>query len=240
MVVDPTLSSSLATKPTAEQPSLIVRMRAIVSVTCGVARGRGCEECPDFPLPQIRSALGDITRRTMCASAGVRRESKSGMKRRPFESNGNFIKATTANPVREAGAFVVPTNITFAVVARDGARYGMSAESLEKVSFVLDAGLSALETLQSAGVTMGYGSDLLGQMHGHQSEEFLLRGRVLKPRDVIRSATVDAARVLNMEGLIGTIAPGAHADLIAVYGNPLKDLAILSDPARLRKIIKGG
>ncbi|TIU04093.1 MAG: amidohydrolase family protein, partial [Mesorhizobium sp.] len=51
---------------------------------------------------------------------------------------------------------------------------------------------------------------------------------------------VDAARVLNMEGLIGTIAPGAHADLIAVYGNPLKDLAILSDPARLRKIIKGG
>ncbi|TIR98868.1 MAG: amidohydrolase family protein, partial [Mesorhizobium sp.] len=100
------------------------------------------------------------------------------------------------------------------------------------------AGLSALEMLQSAGVTMGYGSDLLGQMQGHQSEEFLLRGRVLKPRDV--SATVDAARVLNMEGLIGTIAPGAHADLIAVYGNPLKDLAILSDPARLRKIIKGG
>ncbi|TIU94618.1 MAG: amidohydrolase family protein, partial [Mesorhizobium sp.] len=88
--------------------------------------------------------------------------------------------------------------------------------------------------------TMGYGSDLLGQMQGHQSEEFLLRGRVLKPRDVIRSATVDAARVLNMEGLIGTIAPGAHADLIAVYGNPLKDLAILPDPARLRKIIKGG
>ncbi|WP_245460623.1 MULTISPECIES: amidohydrolase family protein [unclassified Mesorhizobium] len=148
------------------------------------------------------------------------------------------MKATTANRVREAGAFVVPTNITFAVVARDGARYGMSAESLEKVSFVLDAGLSALEMLQSAGVTMGYGSDLLGQMQGHQSEEFLLRGRVLKPRDV--SATVDAARVLNMEGLIGTIAPGAHADLIAVYGNPLKDLAILSDPARLRKIIKGG
>ncbi|WP_370464289.1 amidohydrolase family protein [Mesorhizobium sp.] len=154
--------------------------------------------------------------------------------------HGNLIKATTANRVREAGAFVVPTNITFAVVARDGARYGMSAESLEKVSFVLDAGLSALEMLQSAGVTMGYGSDLLGQMQGHQSEEFLLRGRVLKPRDVIRSATVDAARVLNMEGLIGTIAPGAHADLIAVYGNPLKDLAILSDPARLRKIIKGG
>ncbi|WP_348626872.1 amidohydrolase family protein [Mesorhizobium sp. M1A.F.Ca.IN.020.04.1.1] len=152
--------------------------------------------------------------------------------------HGNLIKATTANRVREAGAFVVPTNITFAVVARDGARYGMSAESLEKVSFVLDAGLSALEMLQSAGVTMGYGSDLLGQMQGHQSEEFLLRGRVLKPRDV--SATVDAARVLNMEGLIGTIAPGAHADLIAVYGNPLKDLAILSDPARLRKIIKGG
>lgn len=87
LVVDPTLSSSLATKPTAEQPSLIVRMRAIVSVTCGVARGRGCEECPDFPLPQIRSALGDITRRTMCASAGVRRESKSGMKRRPSESS---------------------------------------------------------------------------------------------------------------------------------------------------------
>ncbi|OHV78519.1 peptidase M38 [Rhizobium sp. LCM 4573] len=154
--------------------------------------------------------------------------------------HGNLIKSDTAARVREAGAVVVPTNITYAVVARDGARYGMSAESLEKVGFVLDAGLAALETLRDAGVVMGYGSDLLGEMHGHQSEEFVLRGRVLRPHEVIRSATADAARVLGMEGQIGALVPGAHADLIAVEGNPLDDLAILTNENRIRKIIKAG
>jgi imidazolonepropionase-like amidohydrolase len=78
-------------------------------------------------------------------------------------------------------------------------------------------------------------------MHRHQSEEFVIRGRVLAAKDVIRAATANAAKICRMEGKIGAIAPNAHADLIVVNGDPLKDLALLTGQGRhMRAILKGG
>jgi imidazolonepropionase-like amidohydrolase len=58
---------------------------------------------------------------------------------------------------------------------------------------------------------------------------------------VIRSATLDAARVLRMEGKVGRVAPGAFADLIVVKGDPLKDLKLLTGQGRhMPLIVKGG
>ena len=69
-------------------------------------------------------------------------------------------------------------------------------------------------------------------MHCHQSEEFIIRGRILPAHKVIASATSVTAKLLGMEGLIGTITPGAFADLIVVDGNPLSDLALLTHKER--------
>jgi imidazolonepropionase-like amidohydrolase len=64
---------------------------------------------------------------------------------------------------------------------------------------------------------------------------------VLPAHEVIRSATRDAARVLRLEGKVGCISPGAFADLIAVQGNPLKDLSLLTRQGQhMPLIIKGG
>ncbi|MNV63687.1 N-ethylammeline chlorohydrolase [compost metagenome] len=88
---------------------------------------------------------------------------------------------------------------------------------------------------------MIYGTDLLGEMHEHQSEEFVLRGEHLPAADVIRSATLDAAKALGYEGRLGTIAAGAFADLIVVDGNPLEDLSLLTGQGRhMPFIIKSG
>ena len=57
---------------------------------------------------------------------------------------------------------------------------------------------------------------------------------------MIRSATTTAAELFNMTGEIGRVAPGLRADLIAVDGNPLEDLGLLQDPARLKLIVKDG
>ncbi|WP_349666172.1 amidohydrolase family protein [Sinorhizobium sp. 6-117] len=57
---------------------------------------------------------------------------------------------------------------------------------------------------------------------------------------MIRAATLDAARVLQLEGRVGIITPGAFGDVVVVDGDPLKDLSILSDTGRIRTIIKGG
>ncbi|GJD48938.1 hypothetical protein OPKNFCMD_1664 [Methylobacterium crusticola] len=155
--------------------------------------------------------------------------------------HGNLVTAETARMIARAGAFVVPTNVTFDVLAREGAGLGLPPVSVAKIEDVRSAGLAALETLREAGVMMAYGSDLLGEMHRHQSEEFVLRGRALPAIEVIRAATVDAAKVVRLEGKVGVVAPGAHADLIVVDGDPLRDLALLTGQGRhMPAIMKAG
>jgi len=106
---------------------------------------------------------------------------------------------------------------------------------------VLAAGLRSLEICREAGVPIAFGSDLLGQLQDDQSREFLIRGEAMKPIEVIRSATVVNARLLRREGELGTIRPGAFADLLAVDGNPLDDLNLFQKQgAHLPLIVKGG
>ncbi|EAR52699.1 hypothetical protein OG2516_00694 [Oceanicola granulosus HTCC2516] len=155
--------------------------------------------------------------------------------------HGNLIGDDTIARVAREGIPVVPTNITYDLLARRGAEFGLPPESVAKVADVREHGLERLEKMHAAGVLMGYGSDLLGGMQTEQSGEFPLRGRYIPADAVIRSATVDAAKVLRMEGEIGTIAPGAHADIIAVEGNPLDDLELLTGQgAHMPLILKGG
>lgn len=155
--------------------------------------------------------------------------------------HGNLISDATIERAAREGVFVVPTNITYEILAKSGAQFGLPPESVAKIEDVREAGLERLEKMHAAGVVMGYGSDLLGGMQTEQSGEFTLRGRYLPADAVIRSATVDAARVLRMEGSIGTIAPGAFADLVAVDGNPLEDLALLTrQGAHMPLVMKGG
>jgi len=155
--------------------------------------------------------------------------------------HGNLISDATIERVARDGIFVVPTNITYDLLARCGADFGLPPESVAKVSDVREAGLERLGKMHKAGVIMGYGSDLLGGMQTEQSGEFPLRGRYMPADAVIRSATVDAAKVLRMEGQIGTIAPGAFADLIGVDGNPLENLDLLTGQgAHMPLIMKDG
>jgi imidazolonepropionase-like amidohydrolase len=155
--------------------------------------------------------------------------------------HGNLISDDTITRIAREGAFVVPTNITYDLLARVGPEHGLPPESMAKIEDVREPGLERLEKMHKAGIVMGYGTDLLGGMQTEQSGEFTLRGRYLPADAVIRSATVDAARVLRMEGRIGTIAAGAFADLIAVEGNPLEDLALLTGQgAHMPLIMKGG
>ena len=98
-----------------------------------------------------------------------------------------------------------------------------------------------VEICKAAGVEIGFGSDLLGQLQVDQSREFLIRAEALSPQEILYSATVTNARILKREGELGVIAPGAFADLLVVDGNPMKDLGVLQDQgAHLPAIMKGG
>lgn len=153
----------------------------------------------------------------------------------------NLIQPETAELAARRGAVAVPTLVTYDKLASEGGKLGFPPDSVAKVEFVRAAGMESLAIMQKAGLEMAYGSDLLGEMHRHQSEEFVIRGRALPAHEVIASATHVAARLLKLEGKIGTIAPGAHADLIVVDGDPLKDLSLLTRQGKhMPAIMKGG
>jgi len=124
---------------------------------------------------------------------------------------------------------------------RYGRELGFPEVSMAKLGEVREAGLSSLDILQAAGVKIGFGTDLLGPMHRHQSREFVIRGEAMAPFDIIRSATIVNAELLNRSAELGVIIPGAHADLIAVDGDPLADIALLDGQGEhLSHIMKDG
>ena len=155
--------------------------------------------------------------------------------------HGNLLDKPTAKVMKSEGAFLVPTLATYAMLAEEGKRLGWSDEMLGKLDRVKDAGARAIAIAKAEGVPIAFGTDLLGTMHTHQSIEWRLRSTVQTPVEILQSATSVAAKVLNQEGKLGVIAPGAHADLVVADGDPTKDILEMCDPeANFAGIMKAG
>ena len=155
--------------------------------------------------------------------------------------HANLIDRETAEHLAASGGFAVPTLATYDTLHRFGRELGFPEVSLEKLADVREAGLRSLEILQAASVPIGYGTDLLGPMHRHQTAEFRIRREAMPAFDIIRSATAVNAALLNREDELGVVASGARADLIALDGDPLADIALLDgDGSHLAMIIKDG
>lgn len=155
--------------------------------------------------------------------------------------HGNLIDDKAARLLKSKGGYMVANLVTYFEMKDRAAQFGMSADQLAKNDVVLEGALRSLEICKKAGVKVGYGTDLLGQLQTEQSREFVLRAQVLKPIEIIRQATVIGAEILRQEGKLGVVAPGAYADLIVVDGDPLKKLELFLDQGRhLPAIMKAG
>src|SRR5262244_2241891 len=206
---------------------------------------------PYDPLDSLQYSPGEVSAaveeardfgRYVCAHAytpeAITRAMHGGV--RTIE-HGNLIDEPAARLMADKGAFLVANLVTYFVMKERAAQFGMTPEMLAKNDHVLEHGYRSLEICKRAGVPVAYGSDLLGQLQNEQSREFMIRREVMKPLEIIQSATTIAARVLRQEGKLGVIAPGAFADLLVVDGNPLVDLGLFQKQgAHLTAIMKGG
>lgn len=155
--------------------------------------------------------------------------------------HGNLIDEETAARFAPADAYYVPTLVTYAALLEEGTRDGFTEENLAKVRDVHDAGLHALQLATDAGASIAFGTDLLGAMRRRQNEEFALRATVQDPWDVLRSVTCIAADLLDRAGELGTLTPGAHADLVLTRHDPSTDVTLLADPQReIATVVAGG
>ena len=155
--------------------------------------------------------------------------------------HGNLVDQEAAELMRDRGAYMVPTLVTYEAMDRRGAELGLPPVSQEKLKIVLDAGLKSIEICRDAGVPMGFGTDLLGPLQPEQSREFSIRSEVLSAHEIICQATSVNADILNRSGELGIVKPDASADLLVVDGNPLADLSLLQNQgAHLSAIMKSG
>ncbi|MCI4428512.1 MAG: amidohydrolase family protein [Burkholderiales bacterium] len=155
--------------------------------------------------------------------------------------HGNLIDEASAKLLKQEGVWLVPTLATYAALADEGQRLGWSAAMLEKLARVRAKGIESIHLAKAHGVAIALGTDLLGAMHQRQSEEFSLRAAVLSPVEIVQSATISAARLMDQEGRIGSLARGAWADLLIVDGDPTRDVGVLSRPeVSLRLVMKAG
>ncbi len=193
---------------------------------------------PYDPLDSLQFSDGEVAAaveearafgRYVCAHAytpeAIARAAAAGV--RTIE-HGNLIDDASARLMAEKGMFLVANLVAYYAMRERAAEFGMTGDMLAKNDLVIDGGLRSLEICQRAGVPVAYGSDLLGELQVDQGREFLLRREVLSNLDIIRSATTVGAQVTRTEGTLGTLRPGAHADLLVLDGNPLDDLAVLA------------
>ncbi|KAH0359333.1 amidohydrolase, partial [Aureobasidium melanogenum] len=153
--------------------------------------------------------------------------------------HGNFIDEPTAQLMAEKGAFLTPTLVTYAEM-NDWPGY-LPPESAKKNSVVLEAGIRSLRIAKDAGVTICFGTDLLGPLTSAQTREFTIRSEVLSPSELLRAATTNPARMLGCEGRLGQIKPGFVADMLVLNQNPLDEITILDRPMdHLLAVIKDG
>jgi imidazolonepropionase-like amidohydrolase len=215
-----------------------------VMASGGVASPTDRVDSVQYSMEELRAIVDEASacNRYVAAHAytarAVNRALEAGV--RSIE-HGNLIDDESVSLLIRYDAFLVPTLVTYWALKREGREFGLPEASWRKVDDVLHAGLSALELAYRGGVPLVYGTDLLGGMHRHQNEEFRIRARVQPAVDIIRSATSIAARLLGAEGELGTLEPGARADLVVVDDDPLQDIGVLADPAKhMPLVIQGG
>jgi imidazolonepropionase-like amidohydrolase len=215
-----------------------------IMVSGGVASQADPLESLQYRVDEIEAAVDEATRwgTYVCAHAysalAIERAVTAGV--RTIE-HGNLIDSPTARLMAARGAYLVPTLVAYDALKRRGPDYGLSSYSLAKNELVLDAGLRSLETARGAGVKIGFGSDLLGQLQNDHCNEFVIRREAMSAPEIIRSATLVNAEIVRQEGRIGELVAGAHADLLVVDGDPYRDISVLlGDGRNMPAIMLGG
>jgi imidazolonepropionase-like amidohydrolase len=199
----------------------------------------------EFSIEELRAIVEEARSRGtyvmahVYTDAGVRRCLQSGV--RSIE-HGNFVSEPTVAAMAEHGAYLDPTFISLAQRVESAGETGLPQTIVDNLKRTIERGEQVYQWAKRYRVPIGFGTDLWGHdAQKSQLREFEMRAVLDDPVNIIRSATATNAELLMQKGMLGTIAPGAFADLLVVDGDPLSDLKVMTDPQkRLKLIMKDG
>jgi imidazolonepropionase-like amidohydrolase len=194
-------------------------------------------------LEEIRAAVEEAAtqgRKVMAhaqANAGIKNALKGGV---ATIEHGIWLDGDAIEMMLDGGNALIPTLVAPQWVIRHADAGKMPAYAADKARDVVKDHTASIRMAVEAGVKIAFGTDTGVGPHGSNGEEFLLMQQLgMEPIDCIRAATTVAAQTIGMKG-VGTLQPGSWGDLIGVPGDPLADLTLLSDPAKVHLVVKGG
>ena len=158
--------------------------------------------------------------------------------------HGDGLDEAAIERMVEAGTFLVPSQLfpaRFAEMMGGGAGgLGFTAAMAEDI----ERALAILPVANAAGVKLLIGDDYgaISLPHGRYADEleFYVKEAGIPALDVIRWATVNGFELMGRGHELGWVREGFLADLLVVDGDPLGDIGVLQDHARLLAVMKGG
>ena len=161
--------------------------------------------------------------------------------------HGTYADADSYKLFRAHGTYFVPTMLVGSKVLEHAKTHpeDLGPSTVAKTFEVVPYMLKNLHNAYAAGVKIAFGTDTFGMSaHGENAQEFaLLVGAGLSPMEAIQTATWNAADLIGDTKDIGSIQEGRFADIIAVSGDPLKDVKVLEHVAFVMKggaVVKAG
>ena len=153
--------------------------------------------------------------------------------------HGSYTGPRAIKLFKETGAYLVPTLLAGKTVSAMAVEADFMSDAVkEKAIRVGNDMAGSFEKAHKAGVNIAFGTDSGISRHGTNAEEAVLMVEAgMSEMDVIVSATINAADLIDMSDDIGTIEDGKFADIIAVSRSPLEDIGELLD---VDFVMKGG
>jgi imidazolonepropionase-like amidohydrolase len=153
--------------------------------------------------------------------------------------HGGLVDEEGVRLMKERGTYIVPDIITDVYILEHGAEQGLPPKIIDKERQLRGQQDANWGRAFRAGVKFAFGTDAGVYPHGENARQFalLVRHLGITPLDAIRMATVNAADLLGWSDRVGALETGKFADIIAVDGDPLKDITALR---RVVFVMKGG
>jgi imidazolonepropionase-like amidohydrolase len=196
---------------------------------------------PELTEAEMRAAVAAARANSSYATAhahgaeGIKAAIRAGV--RSIE-HASLIDDEALKMAKDAGVWLVMDIYNGDYINDVGTKEGWPEEYLRKNRETTDVQRQGFAKAVKLGIKIGFGTDSGVYPHGGNAKQFAYMVRYgMTPMQAIQSATIEAAKLMGKEIEVGNIALGRFADLIAVKGNPLKDIRVLE---KVSAVIKGG
>jgi imidazolonepropionase-like amidohydrolase len=194
-----------------------------------------------FTLEEMKAIVSDAHRlgRKVAAHAhgaeGIRWAAEAGV---DSIEHGSYIDDAGIAAMKEHGTYLVPTLYLGDWMLDNAGLTRLPPPLLAKAQEVIPAARKNIAHAFASGVRVALGTDAAVYPHGMNGHEFAVMVKLgLTPLQAIQAGTINAADLLGWSGKVGTLEPGAWADIVAVDGDPIKDVSTLE---RVKFVMKGG